>query len=63
MINLRCLALGATELAQACTAPIRVKLLKIGVAIVRNTRRVRVLFASHHPLQHVFISAAHALAP
>jgi hypothetical protein len=63
MINLRRLALGGTELASACTATIRLKLLKIGAAIVRNTRRVRVLLASHHPLQHVFVSAAHALAP
>jgi hypothetical protein len=63
MINLRRLALAGTELARACTATIRVKLLKIGAAIMRNTRRVRVLFASHHPLQHVFIGAARALAP
>ena len=63
MINSRRLALGGTELARASTATIRVKLLKIGAAIMRNTRRVRVLLASHHPLQHVFIGAAHALAP
>jgi hypothetical protein len=63
MINLRRLALAGTELARACTATIRVKLLKIGAAIVRNTRRVRVLLASQHPLKHVFLSAARALAP
>lgn len=63
MINLRRIALVGTELARACTATIRVKLLKIGAAIVRNTRRVRVLLASRHPLQHVFLSAARALAP
>ena len=63
MINLRRLALANTELARACTATIRIKLLKIGAAIVRNTRRVRVLLASQHPLKHVFISAAQALAP
>lgn len=63
MINLRRLALAGTELARACTATIRVKLLKIGAAIVRNTRRVRVLLASQHPLKHVFISAARAMAP
>ena len=38
-------------------------LLKIGAAIVRNTRRVRVLLASHHPLHALFLSAAQALAP
>ena len=63
MINLRRLALADTELARACTATIRIKLLKVGAAIVRNTRRVRVLLASQHPFKHVFISAAQALAP
>jgi hypothetical protein len=63
MINLRRLGLQGTELEHACTATIRVKLLKIGAAIVRNTRRVRLLLASHHPFKHVFLSAARALAP
>lgn len=63
MINLRRLALAGTELARACTSTIRIQLLKIGAAIVRNTRRVRVLLASQHPLKHVFITAARALAP
>lgn len=63
MINLRRLALTGTELARACSATIRTRLLKIGAAIVRNTRRVRVLLSSHHPLKHIFLSAAHALAP
>lgn len=63
MISLRRLALRGTELERACTATIRVKLLKIGAAVVRNTRRVRVLLASQHPLKHVFLSAARALAP
>lgn len=63
MINLRRLALAGTELAQACTATIRTKLLKIGAAVVRNTRRVRVLLASAHPMKHVFMIAARALAP
>jgi Transposase DDE domain group 1 len=63
MINLRRLALKGTELERACTATIRVKLLKIGAAVLRNTRRVRLLLASHHPLKHVFLIAARALAP
>jgi Transposase DDE domain group 1 len=63
MIKLRRLALRDTELARACTATIRVKLLKIGASVVRNTRRVRVLLASQHPLKHVFLSAARAMAP
>jgi hypothetical protein len=63
MINLRRLGLKGTELERACTATIRTKLLKIGAAVLRNTRRVRLLLASHHPLKHVFFSAARALAP
>ena len=63
MINLRRLALQGTELERACTATIRIKLLKIGAAVLRNTRRVRLLLASRHPLKHVFLTAARALAP
>ena len=63
MINLRRLGLQGTELAQACTATLRTKLLKIGAAVLRNTRRVRVLLASAHPMKHVFLAAARALGP
>ncbi len=62
MINLRRLALKGTELSQACTATIRVRLLKIGAAVLRNTRRVQVLLASAHPMKHVFMTAARALS-
>ncbi len=37
-------------------ATIRTKLLKIGAAVLRNTRRVRLLSASQHPLKHVFVT-------
>jgi hypothetical protein len=63
MVNLRRLGLQGTELERACTATIRTKLLKIGAAVLRNTRRVRLFLASHHPLKDVFLSAARALAP
>ena len=63
MITLRRYALADTELAQACTATIHVKLLKIAAAILRNTRRVRVLLASSHPMRMTFARAAQALAP
>jgi hypothetical protein len=63
MQRLRELALSGSELARATAATIRVRLLKIGAAIVRNTRRVRVLLASYHPLRKIFLSAAQALAP
>jgi hypothetical protein len=61
--RLRAIALASTELARATAATIRVRLLKIGAAVVRNTRRVRILLASHHPLRAVFLHANQALAP
>jgi hypothetical protein len=63
MQRLREIALAGTELACASAATIRVRLLKIGAAILRNTRRVRILLASHHPLRAVFLHAAGALSP
>jgi hypothetical protein len=62
MQRLRALALRATELERASAATIRVRLLKIGAAILRNTRRVRVMLASHHPLRDLFATAAARLA-
>lgn len=62
MVRLRELALHATELERASAATIRSRLLKIGAAIVRNTRRVRVMLASHHPLRELFAQAAARLA-
>ncbi len=62
MQRLRELALAGTDLARANAATIRVKLLKIGAAVIRNTRRIRILFASHHPLRDLFLTAARALA-
>jgi hypothetical protein len=49
-------------LERASAATIRVRLLKIGAAILRNTRRVRVMSASHHPLRARFATAASRLA-
>jgi hypothetical protein len=62
MQRLRALALVGTELARACAGTIRTRLLKIGVAVLRNTRRVRLMFASHHPLRELFALAATRLA-
>lgn len=61
MQRLRELTLAGTELAQATAATIRVRLLKIGAAVIRNTRRIRILLASHHPLRDLFLTAARAL--
>jgi hypothetical protein len=62
MQRLRKLALGTTELAKAAAATIRVRLLKIGAAVIRNTRRIRILLAFHHPLRDIYFIAANALA-
>jgi hypothetical protein len=62
MQRLREMALAGTDLARASAATIRVKLLKIGAAVIRNTRRIRILFASHHPLRETFLIAARVLA-
>lgn len=63
MQRLREIALSGTELASASAATIRTRLLKIGACVLRNTRRIRLLLASYHPLRAVFLHAAHALAP
>jgi len=56
------LALQDTALERASSASIRVRLLKMGAVIVRNTRRIRLLLADQPPLQHVFEKAALALS-
>lgn len=56
--TIRRIALRNTELARAQCGTIRLKLLKIGAVITRNTRRVRFLLASAHPYQKLFATAA-----
>ncbi len=51
-----------TELAKAATATICSRLLKIGASVIRNTRRIRIVLASHPPAGG-FLQAAQALAP
>ena len=60
---IRRLGLKGTELARAQVATIRLKLLKIGAVIVRNTRRVRFQLASAHPYRHLFWLVAARLKP
>jgi hypothetical protein len=60
---IRRLGLAGTELARAYVGTIRLKLLKIGAVILRNTRRVRFLLASAHPNKSLFFLVAHRLAP
>jgi hypothetical protein len=51
---LRRLGLKATELARAQVSTIRLKLLKIGAVITRNSRRVRIWFSSAFPFKELF---------
>jgi hypothetical protein len=55
---IRRLALKGTDLARATCATIRLRLLKIGAVIIRNTRRVRFLMSSACPFQDLFRTAA-----
>ena len=54
--------LQKTELAQAQVGTIRLKLLKIGAVVIRNTRRIKLLFSSHYPYQNLFINLVKSLA-
>jgi hypothetical protein len=60
---IRRLGLYGTELARAQVATIRLKLLKVGAVIVRNTRRVRLFLSSAYPSQSLFRLVASRLAP
>lgn len=55
--------LKKTTLAKAYCGSIQLKLLKIGVMILKNTRSIKFLLASYHPYQNDFIIAAKSLAP
>jgi len=60
--SIRRLALQGTELARAQAGTIRLKLLKIGAVIVKNTRRIRFMLSSAYPYQDLFRRVAHRLA-
>lgn len=59
--RLRALGLAGTELARAQVGTIRLKLLKIGAVVLRNTRRVRLLLSSAYPYQPIFGRVVKAL--
>ena len=60
---IRRLGLYGTRLARAQVNTIRLKLLKIGAVILRNTRRVRFLLASACPYRDLYTLVARRLAP
>ena len=55
--------LRATRMATAQVNTLRVKLLKIGAVITRNSRRIRVHLASGYPDKDLFLLLARRLAP
>jgi len=61
--TIRRLGLAGTEMARAQAGTIRLKLLKIGAVIVRNTRRVRVHLSSACPDKALFMLVAERLTP
>ena len=63
MDGIRRLALKGTELARAQMSTIRLKLLKIGAVMLRNTRRIRFLLSSAYPYQDLFALVVARLKP
>jgi hypothetical protein len=63
LIELQYVHLKGTTLAKAYCGTIQLKLFKIGVMILKNTRSIKFLLASHHPYQNDFIVAAQSLVP
>lgn len=61
MEAVRRIGLAGTELARAQVSTIRLKLLKIGTVIVRNTRRIRLFFSSAYPYKELFSLASQRL--
>jgi hypothetical protein len=55
--TIRRLALQGTKLAQAYVSTLRLKLIKMGTVMLRNTRRIRFLLASSCPCQKLFFSS------
>ena len=56
--TIRARALAGTELARARCDTIRLKLLKIGAAVVRNTRRIILMLSESCPYKELFRLAA-----
>lgn len=59
--RLRHLALQGTEFAKAKIDTIRLKLLKIGGVVLRNTRRIRLMLSSAYPHQDLFARIVNVL--
>lgn len=60
--TIRRLGLKGTAMARAQAGTIRLKLLKIGAVVLRNTRRVQLCWSSSFPNQGIFAQAWQALS-
>lgn len=58
---IRRIGLKDTKLARATVGTIRLKLLKVGAVISKNTRRIVLSFSSHYPDQNLFRTVTNAL--
>lgn len=56
------IALATTDLANATAGAVRVKSLKIGAAVTRDIRSIRILPASHFPLRDICFIAGNEMA-
>ena len=63
MESIRRLGLRGTKLARAQVGTIRLKLLKIGTIILRNTRRIQLRMSRGYPYQEIYLQVARRLAP
>ncbi|SEN73586.1 IS1380 family transposase [Vreelandella aquamarina] len=61
--RLRRIYLKRTDFAQAQVNTLRLKLLKIGAVITRNTRTIRLMLSSQYPEQDLFLKLASKLVP
>ena len=59
--SMRRTALSGTEFAKFQATTIRLRLLKIGAVIVKNTRRIKFMFSSSYPWQEQFMLIANRL--
>jgi hypothetical protein len=59
--RMRALALQGTELASAQIDTLRIRLLKLAAVVTRNTRRIRLYFASNWPSAPIYAQAMRAL--
>lgn len=58
MVFIRRVGLLGTKFSRATCGTIRLRLLKIGAVVIRNTRRVRLLMSSTFPDKELYLKVA-----